>query len=232
MTNSITLILVLLTLGAPLLGRWGFDPVVDRAYENFLAGRFGQVFGALYAYRFEHVGTLRVDFMLAVSACNNTDQDVRALGGYLLYDIPRKYRLDATNRDHVAVQADACPRTIQSRPAGIARLKAKFDAFEKTDFHAGYSEDGQGEPLPATSVTIPPPPSQMSGLLVNQVYQGGSDFLETRTASADQCSAQCRADGKCVAMTFSTSDGKCWLKHTLTTLAASGNFVSAYKIKR
>ena len=56
----------------------------DKAYPIFLAQDYATVFDQLFDYRTQHLGTLRVDFMLGVSACHMNSVEHRALGGYLL----------------------------------------------------------------------------------------------------------------------------------------------------
>jgi len=71
----------------------------------------------------------------------------------------------------------------------------------------------------------------MGPLLQGQGFLGGTDYKEVPVAAATDCRRLCGAESACVAMTFSNMQKKCWLKNRTTTLAASGDMVSAVKQK-
>lgn len=71
----------------------------------------------------------------------------------------------------------------------------------------------------------------MGPLLPGQGFLGGTDYKEVQVSTAADCRRLCAAENMCVAMTFSIMQKKCWLKNQTTTLAASGDMVSAVKQK-
>ena len=83
------------------------------------------------------------------------------------------------------------------------------------------------------SVVVPPPAPlavrNMSALMENQGFMGGTDFREVQVGSAVECSSLCASENACVAMTYIVSAKKCYLKNALTQLVAAGGMVSAVK---
>ena len=121
----IAFFLAALTLAASALTR---ADEVDDAYQNFITGRFGPVFTSLFRYRLEHEGTLRVDFMLAVSGCRLSDDDFRALGGFLLAAIPNWYSpLPSGHLADIHRQAQACPSIGITEQQAVSRVSGKSD---------------------------------------------------------------------------------------------------------
>lgn len=214
--------------------------LVDDAYDDFLDHRFGRVFHNLFAYRFQHEGTLRVDFMLAVSACHIADVDFKALGGVLLAAIPNWYGpLRPDHAQDVQRWSEACPWTGISEEQAIARLEGKSDwpqgaahlARERSD--SGKDQPLPPAPMPSADVVVPPPPPLgsrgMGPLMEGQGFMGGTDYRSTQVASAAECAALCENEDACKAMTFIISQKMCWLKNALTATAATPDMVSAVK---
>ena len=229
MKRVVLLIVMALVVGAPLFVR---GDEVDVAYRDFLAGRYGPVFSRLFAYRVTNEGTLRVDFMLGVSACRLSNPDFRALGSLLLAQIPTWYGpLKSDLLADVQRQAASCPAAQVSFPEAVRKAKASgtYDGPADSAFHSGHSRRGNDQPLPRASVSIPPP-NGMGPLLRGRGYLGGTDYRNTRTPSAETCADICATENQCVAMTFDANNNTCWLKNGLTTLGDSANFTSARKL--
>jgi hypothetical protein len=201
--------------------------VVDDAYKDFLAGRYSQTFSTLWDYRVNHEGTLRVDFMLAVSACRMSE-DFRAWGGSVLSALPNWYRpLQAGHLNDIRIQAQACP------PTGITEAVARSTIEGKSDrlsLLAKRSNSGNDQPLPRVSVVIPPP-SGMGVLAEGLLYLQG-DYRSATVESAAACSALCGSEPKCAAMTFVVDQKRCWLKDTVPETATGAGYVSAVKQRR
>jgi hypothetical protein len=96
-----------------------------------------------------------------------------------------------------------------------------------------FREASQEAATPSVAIPPPPPPSApphaMSALMENQGFMGGTDYRETVTASAIECSSLCASENVCLAMTYIIDTKKCYLKNAPTELHAAGGMVSAVK---
>jgi len=185
------------------------------------------VFDQLFDYRTRNVGTLRVDFMLGVSACHMNSVEHRALGGYLLASIPAWYGpLSTVNGQAIRIQSAACPRTRLSESEAIAGISAKSDAKPVPLDHR-VSKSGSGDALPAAPPA--PPPPKMSPLRLRQAYKAGHDYKSVPTVSAYACQVVCAGDNRCKAVTWIDSQKLCWLKDALSPLAANPDMTSSQK---
>jgi PAN domain len=227
----------------------GHADLVGDAEKEFRNQRYGFVFQQLLAYRFDNEGTLRSDFMLAVSACKLADPDFKAFGGALLAVLPGWYGVRAPeNIQAIENQRRNCPSDGLTEQEAVARLRGKSDTGTHTSLAPNRSQSGRDDPLPfapatglggiappvgrSAGVVPPPPPPQkrMGPLLVNRGFQGGTDYRQARTPSAAECSRLCDLDGAvCVAMTYLVNEQTCYLKNGLTQLVQTGNMVSAVK---
>jgi PAN domain-containing protein len=213
---------LMLTVAAP-----AWADTVDDAYRDFSAGRYGPAFNTLFAYRVNHEGTLRVDFMLAVSGCRLSDGDFRALGGVLLAAIPNWYGpLRADQLADVQRQAQACPSTGISEQDAVSRVSGKSDISAKT-LASERSQSGKDQALPPAPIVNP----TMGPLVVGRVYLQ-ADYRSAPVASAAECSALCDKEAKCMAMTFVIGQKLCWLKDKVPATADSPGYVSAVKLKK
>jgi hypothetical protein len=57
----------------------------------------------------------------------------------------------------------------------------------------------------------------------------GSDYRTADVRSLAACQAECRADNRCVAYTFSASQGRCWLKSSIQQAQISRDMVTGYR---
>jgi hypothetical protein len=203
---------------------------VDDAYQKFMAGRYGETFRVLFPYRLDkdHDGTLRVDFMLAVSGCH-LGQYERALGGYLLSVIPSWYTpLSERNRASVDAQAAGCPLTQISESEAVSSLGGKYDLQDKaTSLAPRHSGDG-GAALPPAIVASPPG----MGPLVDGLVYLQSDYTHMQVPSAYVCAERCSKAPQCAAMTYIKSKRECWLKKNVPGTAKSSDMISSAKVKK
>ena len=203
--------------------------VADDVYPTFQARDYRTVFNTLFEYRVREEGTLRVDFMLGVSACQFNSVEHRALGGYLLAKIPAWYGpLSQINRHDVTVQGAACPLTRMSESEAIAGIRAKSDTQGPDALDTRKSKSGAGDRLP--SAPPAPPPANMSPLLLSQGYKAGHDYTSAPAVSAYQCQVLCSGAPRCKAMTWIDSQKLCWLKDALSPLAPTSDMTSSRKL--
>lgn len=57
----------------------------------------------------------------------------------------------------------------------------------------------------------------------------GSDYRTANLRSLAACQAECRADARCVAYTFSSSLGRCWLKSSVQRAQVAPDMVTGYR---
>jgi hypothetical protein len=235
-----------------LIALWTRADQVDNAYRDFIAGRYGPVFRNLLAYRLEHEGTLRVDFMLGVSACRLASDNHRAFGGFLLAAIPDWYKpLKPAHMADIQAQSRACPPTGITETEAMAGVSGSSDAPTPGHLVERRSHSGQDQELPKPKEQEPPKPSGppvvvlpppvvalppaahrakgMGPLMTGQGFLGGTDYRSAQAASPDECSSLCASEDVCVAMTFIISSKTCYLKNKLTSTAATSDMVSAVK---
>lgn len=203
---------------------WG--DTVDDAYGDFIRGRYSPVFDRLLPYRVENEGTLRVDFMLAVSSCRLSGE-YKDFGGYLLAQIPRWYSLNDRNRRDVRIQAQACPWTGISETAALSRISGKADASDRP-LSTRHDADGGGGLPPVPVIVQPPPPTIMSPLMYRRDYPG-RDYTSVITASPGLCAARCLSERKCVAVTYVVEQKRCWLKNSLPPPRDRADTISAVR---
>lgn len=219
MKKQLLLGFAMLWLGSTMAHAAG---VVDDAYAKFMKGNYRPVFGSLLSYRTDTEGTLRVDFMLAVSGCH-LGKSERALGGYLLSVIPTWYSpLSASNLAAVRAQALGCPQTVSEQVA-MAGLDGKYDRGNQP-LAAGHSKSGAGA-LPPAKIASPPG----MGPLIDGLAYLQADYSNVITASAYACAERCVAASQCVAITYIKSQKRCWLKSTVPATSRSKDMVSAAK---
>ncbi|MGZ9074402.1 MAG: hypothetical protein ACXW13_01380 [Burkholderiaceae bacterium] len=214
------------TMTLLVIGPARADPI-DEAYHNFNAGRYDVAFRDLLAYRINHEGTLRVDFMLAVSACRLSGEH-KALGGFLLSAIADWYSpLRPDHLQDIRRQAEVCPSTGISEQAAFSFLQGKADGPD-TRLSGDRSSSGKNEPLPAA----PLPAHPKMGPLVKGVAYLQADYANALVTSAAQCSKLCGDAKPCVAMTFVVSQKRCWLKDKVPARSAHPDMISAVKVQQ
>lgn len=75
-----------------------------------------------------------------------------------------------------------------------------------------------------------PPRKPTMGPLVEGLAYRQADYRSASVASADDCSALCRDEERCVAMTFVVSQKLCWLKDSVPATANHRDYISAVKV--